>query len=93
MWKRRKTTASRQNGDNENGSKDASEGGSGLFRVSSLKKQLHEHPYEEEDNDANLLESDEEAEANRIGNVPLWWYDEHEHIGEADGGRAAFLEN
>lgn len=46
------------------------------------KKQVHENPYGD---DGDSLESDDEAEINRIGNVPLWWYDKHEHVGKLNG--------
>lgn len=49
-------------------------------------KQVYENPYREflsEDS----LESDEEGEINRIGSVPLWWYDNHGHLGTRSGLR------
>lgn len=54
--------------------KDANQLGNRL----SNKKQVHEDPYSD---DGVSLESDEEGEDNRIGDVPLWWYDNREHIG------------
>lgn len=61
--------------------------------VDFSRKQLHEYPFSKGDSSDELLESDEEAEINRIGNVPLWWYDNFQHVGKRRGGRRLILEH
>lgn len=37
----------------------------------------------EEGSESDRLDSDDEGEANRIGSVPLRWYENHQHVGKA----------